>query len=157
LQKKYHDSQHQCYAWRLGISPIKERANDDGEPSNSAGKPILNRIQKYDLTNTLIVVIRYFGGTLLGVGGLINAYRTAAEAAVNNNTIVKRFLMKTYKLDFDYPQMNQVMSFIKENNLEAFDQVFELRCSLKFKVKLNDQDKIQSKLSRLNDVNYEDI
>lgn len=130
LRKEYHDARHHCYAWRIGIEPVFERANDDGEPSNSAGRPILNQIEKYDLTNIVIVVIRYFGGTLLGVGGLISAYRSAAENAIKAGRIIRRNVRHNYRLNFDYAQMNDVMTIIKEHQLETYDQEFELSCSM---------------------------
>lgn len=136
LRKKYHDARHHCYAWRLGAEGEHTRANDDGEPSSSAGKPILNQIEKKELTNVLVVVVRYFGGTLLGVGGLINAYRTATASALEKASLIKKFVYNIYELAFEYPLMNQVMKLIKEHSLETYDQVFELSCSLKVKVEL---------------------
>jgi uncharacterized YigZ family protein len=130
LRKEHHDARHHCYAWRIGIDPVYERANDDGEPSNSAGRPILNQIEKYDLTNVVIVVIRYFGGTLLGVGGLINAYRSAAENAITEGRIIRRNVRQSYRLSFDYAKMNEVMTIIKEYQLKTYDQEFEIACTM---------------------------
>lgn len=137
LRKKYHDARHHCYAWRLGPDHSMYRANDDGEPSNSAGKPILNQIESRDLTNVLVVVVRYFGGTLLGVGGLINAYRTSASAALDKCNIIKKYIYKSYKILFDYSMMNAVMKIIKEHDLENYDHHFEMSCSLKINVRIN--------------------
>jgi uncharacterized YigZ family protein len=146
LRKEYHDARHHCYAWRLGPDPVSARANDDGEPSNSAGKPILNQIEKAGLINVLVVVIRYFGGTLLGVGGLINAYRTAAESAILNSRIIRKKIQHHYALSFDYARMNDVMTVIKEHRLETYEQVFEVSCAMNFKVDLNKEETVLSKL-----------
>ncbi len=130
LKKEYHDARHHCYAYVIG--PDKEfiRTNDDGEPSHSAGKPILTQIETRDLTNILVVVIRYFGGTLLGVGGLINAYKSAASEALENANIYIRTVKERYRLVFEYPQMNPVMSLLKEKDLNVISRNFELSCSI---------------------------
>ena len=146
LRKEYHDARHHCYAWKLGIDPAAVRANDDGEPSSSAGKPILNQIEKLELTNTLVVVVRYFGGTLLGVGGLINAYRTAAEAALRNNRVVRRKIQRSYHLEFGYPDMNTVMGLVKEMELDTDQQAFGLNCSMTVRVDLERESLLVSKL-----------
>lgn len=142
LRKEYHDARHHCYGWRLKADHSLARANDDGEPSSSAGKPILNQIESRELTNVLIVVIRYFGGTLLGVGGLINAYRTAAGEALDKSKIIKKYIYKTYKISFDYSIMNAVMKIIKEHNLKNFDHQFEISCSLKVDIRVDKVDMI---------------
>lgn len=130
VKKEFHDARHHCFAYIIG--PDKEfiRANDDGEPSHSAGKPILTQIETRDLTNVLVVVIRYFGGTLLGVGGLINAYKSAASNALENAAIFTRTVNERYLLAFEYPQMNAVMSLLKEKDLNVISRKFELRCSI---------------------------
>ncbi len=143
LRKNYHDARHHCYAWRLGKNGDHFRANDDGEPSNSAGMPILGQLRAHDLTHTLIVVVRYFGGTLLGVGGLINAYRTAARDAIENSMIVNRKIFAEYLIDFEYPEMNNVMKVLKDMDLEQKDQQFELKCSLTARVALPDKEKFE--------------
>lgn len=135
LRKQHPGANHHCYAFRLGADKMAFRANDDGEPSNTAGKPILGQIQSKDLTNILIVVVRYFGGTLLGVSGLINAYRLAAADAIANAKIVERTVNELYELRFDYLQMNDVMKIMKDEKLEQRSQVFELRCELVFSVR----------------------
>jgi len=134
LRKEYHDARHHCYAWRLGAGMDRYRVNDDGEPSGSAGNPIFNQIQSRGLTNILVVVVRYFGGTLLGVGGLINAYRSAASDALDHSQITKQKVYVQLQLYFGYSQMNRVMKLIKKYHLEQFDQQFDLDCSLKVKV-----------------------
>jgi uncharacterized YigZ family protein len=130
VKKEHHSARHHCYAWRLGLDMKKFRANDDGEPSNSAGKPILGQIQSFDLTNVFIVVVRYFGGVKLGVGGLIDAYRTAAKLAIQDNEIITRQVHHFYKLKFDYAAMPKVMSLLKAQNLEMKNTDFQLNCSL---------------------------
>ena len=137
LKKKYHDARHHCYAYRIGVEPVFIRANDDGEPSNSAGKPILNQIEKHDLTNILVVVVRYFGGKLLGVGGLINAYRTATVIAIESSRIVQKKIRHQYRLTFEYPQMNDIMMIMKENQVATSDQVFEASCAMNISIELN--------------------
>ncbi len=135
LKKKFHDARHHCYAWRLGPDKELFRANDDGEPNNSAGKPILGQILSRDLTNVLVVVVRYFGGTLLGVGGLIQAYKTAAGEALDNAAVVKKFVYQIYSITFEYTGMNTVMKILKDLDIEPSEQDFSLSCSLTARVK----------------------
>lgn len=149
LRSDYHDARHHCYAYMLGKDKNVFRANDDGEPSSTAGKPILGQIRSHDLTNILIVVIRYFGGTKLGVSGLINAYKTAAEEAINNAKIVKRTLYDIYELRFEYPEMNEIMRIMKEEQIEQIDQNFELSCSITLALRKADVDKVLSKFDRV--------
>lgn len=131
VRKKYHDARHHCYAYTLGADRLKYRANDDGEPSNSAGKPILGRLESYDLTQLLIVVVRYFGGVKLGVGGLINAYRSAAEDAILNGTIVNRKMKMYFTVHFQYAQMNDIMQVAKNSNVDQIEHDFALDCKMK--------------------------
>ncbi len=130
LKKKFYDSRHQVYAFRLGADAETFRASDDGEPSNSSGPPVLGKIKSYDLTNILIVVVRYFGGTKLGIPGLINAYGTAAEEAIKNAKIIEKTIYETLNLGFEYPEMNDVMRIIKDNNLEILHQDMQLSCKM---------------------------
>ncbi|HAF30263.1 MAG TPA: YigZ family protein [Bacteroidales bacterium] len=155
LRSDYHDARHHCYAYMLG--PEKEifRINDDGEPSSTAGKPILGQIRSFDLTNILIVVIRYFGGTKLGVGGLINAYKTAAEEALKNAKIIKKTLHDIYVLKYEYPEMNEVMRIMKEEQIEHIDQNFELSCSITLSLRKADVDKVLSKFDRVENLKIE--
>ncbi len=134
LRKQYHDARHHCYAWRLGPEMTLYRVQDDGEPSGSAGKPIFGQIQSRELSDVLVVVVRYFGGTLLGVGGLIRAYRAAASEALDRNTVTERRVYDRLQLEFSYERMNPVMKLIKDFGLEFEDQVFDLACSLRLKV-----------------------
>ncbi|HDR68366.1 MAG TPA: YigZ family protein [Bacteroidaceae bacterium] len=157
IKKRYHDARHHCYAWCLGADKSRYRAHDDGEPSNSAGKPILGKIHSNDLTNILIVVVRYFGGTLLGTGGLVNAYREAAADAVHNNRIVQEKVYAFYELFFEYPQMNDVMTVIKDHHLEQYDQEFGLKCSLKIKIWIKENESVLNKLHALDNVTCKKI
>lgn len=152
VRKAEHAARHHCFAWKLGLDDNNYRENDDGEPNNSAGKPILGQIVKYELTDILIIVVRYFGGTKLGVGGLINAYRTAAANALENGKIVKRQLQSHYQLNFEYDQMNSVMAMLKELDLHQYDQEFELDCALKVSFPLSDTEPLLEKLDELEDV-----
>lgn len=130
LKKEHHTARHWCYAYQLGTETITYRVNDDGEPSNSAGMPIYGQIQSFSVTNILIVVVRYFGGVKLGVGGLISAYRTTAQLTLENATILEKTINKTYCITFDYKNMNTVMRIIKEKNLEVINQKLELNCNI---------------------------
>ncbi|MBE0424195.1 MAG: YigZ family protein [Lutibacter sp.] len=128
LKKKHHAARHWCYAWQLGVEEKSYRVNDDGEPNNSAGNPIYGQILSKDLTNLLVVVVRYFGGTKLGVGGLINAYKTTAKLILDEAEIVNKTVNVTFQLIFEYQDMDKVMRIIKENNLEIMDQKMNLNC-----------------------------
>ena len=130
LQKQYHDARHYCYAWRLEPELTHYRVNDDGEPSGSAGKPIYGQIVSRELTDILVVVVRYFGGTKLGVGGLINAYRSAASDALDHSKIVECKVYDSLKLEFGYERMNAVMKIIKDFQLDFKQQEFDMDCSL---------------------------
>ncbi|NOY95571.1 MAG: YigZ family protein [Chlorobi bacterium] len=143
LKKKYHSARHHCYAWRLGVGEIRFRANDDGEPSSTAGKPILGQLVSYGLTNTLIVVVRYFGGTLLGTSGLINAYRNAASDALNNAEIVENLIETIFKTDFTYNELNKVMSIIKNENLKQLKTDFRENCSIIFAVRKSEASRVK--------------
>lgn len=128
LKKKHHSARHHCYAWQLGVEDIRFRANDDGEPSNTAGQPIYGQIQAFELTNVLVVSVRYFGGTKLGVGGLINAYKTSAKITLETSEIIEKTIDVKFKLKFDYSLMNNVQRIIKEKNIRIANQKLELDC-----------------------------
>jgi uncharacterized YigZ family protein len=134
LRKKYFDARHHCYAYMLGKNKDVFRTNDDGEPNHSAGDPILGQIRSHSLTNVLIVVVRYFGGTKLGVGGLINAYKTAAAEAILNNKVIETEDQKELTLHFGYQEMNQVMKLVKEYDLEMVAQKFDNICEINLSV-----------------------
>ena len=130
LKKQHHSARHWCYAFQLGTSKIHYRANDDGEPNNSAGMPIYGQIQSFGVTNVLVVVVRYFGGVKLGVGGLISAYRTAAQMALEVSDIVERTVDVLYMVKFGYQDMNKVMRVIREKNLSIISQKMEMDCEI---------------------------
>ncbi|HZH72375.1 MAG TPA: YigZ family protein [Mariniphaga sp.] len=142
IKKDHHSARHHCYAWRIGSKNPSYRANDDGEPSSTAGKPILGQLLSYDLTNILVIVVRYFGGTLLGTSGLINAYRTATITALQNADIETRTIEELIKIQFSYPEMNAVMQVIKQENLNIINTVFELNCQVDITVRESEVNKI---------------
>lgn len=152
LRKEHFNARHHCYAFRLGADKQSFRANDDGEPKYTAGKPIFSQIQSKDLTNILIVVVRYFGGTLLGTGGLISAYKQAAANALKDAVIIEKTVNDYYEIKFDYLQMNEVMKIIKDENLEQIQQNFELNCSLTFSVRKNNSDKVYELFNKINNL-----
>lgn len=151
LKKQHHAARHWCYAYQLGLKEheLIYRTNDDGEPSNSAGMPIYGQIQSFELTNVLIVVVRYFGGVKLGVGGLISAYRTAAQMTLENSIIVEKTIDFKLSLKFDYPLLNTVMRVIKEENLNIAFQEMEMSCKLVLTVRKNDLQKIKNRLENI--------
>ena len=138
LKKEHHTARHWCYAYQLGTETITYRANDDGEPNNSAGMPIYGQIQSFEVTNVLIVVVRYFGGVKLGVGGLINAYKTTAQIALEASNIVEKTINTNYLISFDYKNMNKVMRIIKEKQLNIINQKLELDCQITISVRKNE-------------------
>ncbi len=138
LKKQHHSARHHCYAWQLGTSTVRFRANDDGEPSNSAGQPIYGQIQAFEITNVLIVSVRYFGGVKLGVGGLINAYRNSAKLALQACEIVEKTINVQYQLCFGYEMMNKVQRIIKEKNITIINQKMELECEYIIAVRKNE-------------------
>ena len=157
LKKKHHQARHWCYAWQIGKEEHQFRANDDGEPSNSAGMPIYGQIQSFDVTNILIVVVRHYGGINLGVGGLINAYRTAAQMALENSKIVKRTIDEIFVLKFDYPEMNLVQRVIKEHNLKIIEQKLELNCEIRLSVRKKISEEIFQKFESIYKVEIKNL
>ncbi|MBR5661637.1 MAG: YigZ family protein [Bacteroidales bacterium] len=157
LKKKYHDARHHCYAYRLGYLGDKFRANDDGEPSGSAGRPILGQIDSRNLSDTLVVVVRYFGGIKLGIPGLIRAYKTSTAEALDNAGSVEKIAGKWYGLSFGYGEMNQVMKVLKDMDLRQKDQDFGNTCSLKVWVRLSQGEDFLKKLSGISGLIVEDI
>jgi uncharacterized YigZ family protein len=129
-RKQYYDATHHCYAYRIGIQTISYRANDDGEPNHSAGDPILGKIKSLDLTNTLVIVVRYYGGTKLGVGGLINAYRTAAELALETATIETVEITVTIKITYPYDNTSEILRQVDQCEIKITDQQFMADCTL---------------------------
>lgn len=142
LRKEHHSARHWCYAWQLGKNYEHYRVNDDGEPTNSAGMPIYGQIQSFEVTQILVVVVRYFGGTKLGVGGLIQAYKIAAQMALEASKIVEKTINEEFILEFEYPEMNTVMRIIKDENLKIIDQKMELSCQILISVRKKEADRI---------------
>lgn len=128
LKKMHHSARHFCYAYQIGVQDLVFRVNDDGEPRNSAGAPIYGQIQSFELTNILIVVVRYFGGTKLGIGGLVSAYKECAKLTIESNTIIIKEITIKVQIKFDYLLMNKVMRVIKENNLKILNQQMDTSC-----------------------------
>lgn len=137
LRKQHAGAGHFCYAFQLGTETEQFRANDDGEPSNSAGMPIYGQIQSFGLTNILVVVVRYFGGVKLGVGGLISAYRTGAQMALEEAQIIEKTIDIHFRIHFDYKNMNKVMRIIKEKNLTIVSQQMEENCQIEISIRKN--------------------
>ena len=146
LKKEYFDARHHCYAYRLGLSGDKWRANDDGEPSSTAGRPILGQILSAELSDILIVVVRYFGGILLGTSGLTVAYKSAAADAITNAAVIDKIATETFEIRFDYLQMNDVMKVLKELQIVPLEQSFDERCLIVAPVRLRDIDRFKELL-----------
>ncbi|HKK39010.1 MAG TPA: YigZ family protein [Cryomorphaceae bacterium] len=155
VAKEHHSARHVAYAWRLGAEMDRYRANDDGEPSNSAGKPILGQIEKYELTNVLIAVVRYFGGTKLGVGGLIDAYRTAAEMAIEDSTVIERQLMANFRLHFGYERMSEVMLALRTHDWEESNQDFKATCTIDVALLPEKKDEVAQSFQAFSDIRIE--
>ena len=154
LKKEYYDARHHVYAYRLGYKGEKFRANDDGEPSGSSGRPVLGQIDSNCLSDILVVVIRYFGGIKLGIPGLIRAYKTSTADAIANASIVEKIASKRYKVRFGYMSMNPVMKVFKDMGLEQKNQQFDMECSIETSVRLS---QVDSFLERMGDVEGCDI
>ena len=148
-RKKYYDARHVCYAYMLGAERTDFRANDDGEPSSTAGKPILGQINSNELTDILIVVIRYYGGVNLGTGGLIVAYKTAAADAIAHSQIEERQVEEIVSYTFTYPMMNDVMRIVKEMNPRIISQTFDNTCELKMRIRKSESDQLRARLKKL--------
>ncbi len=148
-RKKYYDARHVCYAYMLGAGRTEFRANDDGEPSSTAGKPILGQINSRELTDILIVVVRYYGGVNLGTSGLIVAYRTAAADAIDHSEIISRKVEEVVEYRFAYPLMNQVMRIVKEMNPRILDQQFDNTCTIKLSIRQSQAEELRAKLAKL--------
>jgi uncharacterized YigZ family protein len=149
LRKEHPSANHHCYAWRLGVAGEAHRANDDGEPSGSGGKPIYNQLLSAGITNVLVVVVRYFGGTLLGVPGLINAYKSATIECIANGKVVEKHIMELYHLEFSYESMPAVMKLLKDHDLKHSNQKFELECELEFAVRKSEADSVTTALQAI--------
>ncbi|MDQ2179045.1 YigZ family protein [Marinifilum sp. D714] len=157
LKKEYYDARHHCYAYMLGADKKNFRANDDGEPSSTAGKPILGQILSNDLTNILIVVVRYFGGTKLGASGLIHAYKTAAADAISNAEILDKTVNDIYDIHFDYLVMNDIMKIIKDEQPEQLGQDFNLTCKITLSIRQSEVERLIQKFEKITSVKAEYI
>ncbi len=155
LRGKYYDARHHCYAYRLGADKQQFRANDDGEPSSTGGKPILGQIVSNDLTNILIVVVRYFSGIKLGVSGLINAYRTAAAAAIAQAVIVEKTVERLFHIRFDYLVMNEVMRIVKDENIQVIKRDFDTECRMVLSVRWSNAVRIRERLTQITSLHIE--
>ncbi|MEI7983054.1 MAG: YigZ family protein, partial [Bacteroidota bacterium] len=150
IRKEHHSANHHCYAYRIGLDKNDYRINDDGEPSGSAGKPIFGQILSHDLSDILIIVVRYFGGTKLGIPGLINAYRTATKDALNNATIIEKTVMVKFHVSFEYLSMNDIMRIIKEKNCQVVKQTCDEHCFIELLVRKSDKQTLEERISNLN-------
>ena len=148
-RKKYYNARHCCYAYRIGFLGEEFRMNDDGEPSSTAGKPILGQIDSNGLSNTLIIVVRYFGGVKLGTSGLIVAYREASSDAIAHCDIEERFIEEQIKFTFSYPMMNAVMKIVKDMNPRIINQVFDNTCELTLSIRKSYADELKTRLNKL--------
>ncbi len=157
LKSLHPKANHYCWAFRLSPDRSVFRVNDDGEPSGTAGRPILNTLLSYDLTNVLVVVVRYFGGTLLGVPGLINAYKKATIEALNNSEIVELTIKAVYELSFGHSQMNEVMQILKEEDIKANNMVFDNLCIIRIEIRQASQERILSRFKRIKGINLKFI
>lgn len=155
IKVRYYDARHHCYAYRLGADKKKFRANDDGEPSSTAGKPILGQILSYDLTDILIVVVRYFGGIKLGVSGLINAYRAAAADAIGHARIVEKTDDEVFRIKFDYTVMNEVMRVVKEEEPEVMSRDFSMECRMTLSIRKQNASRLSSRLQQIEFLSFE--
>lgn len=145
-KKQFYDARHVCFAYALGVNGEQTRAYDDGEPNHSAGDPILGQLKSAGLTYALVVVVRYFGGTKLGVGGLVTAYKAAAEDAIQKATIIKEIPKETIKHDFKYEEMNRIMGVVKQFDVEVLHQRFELDCTITLAVPFHLEEEVRAKL-----------
>ena len=157
LKKEHFSARHWCYAYQIDTETVKFRANDDGEPNNSAGMPIYGQIQSFEITNVLIVVVRYFGGVKLGVGGLISAYKTTAQLTLEEATIVEKTIDKHFKITFDYKNMNKVMRIIKEKNLDMINQKMELNCEIEIATRKKNAQQTFDIFSTLFEIEIEEV
>ncbi len=157
IRKKHHTAGHVCYAWQLGTEETRYRANDDGEPNNSAGLPIYGQIQAFEVTNVLVAVARIFGGTKLGIGGLIAAYRNGARMALEESKIIKKVLKRQFKLFFGYEDMDKVMRIMKQRGLELISQQLELDCQFTVAIRKSEARKITNYFEGLHKVIIKEI
>ena len=156
IKKQHYSARHWCYAYQIGIKTKTYRANDDGEPNNSAGMPIFGQIQSFDLTNVLVIVVRYFGGVKLGVGGLVTAYKTTAQMALEVADIVEKTIDVHFLIRFDYKNMNKVMRVIKEKNINVVNQTLELDCLIEISSRLTQKEEIFNAFNQIFEVSIKE-
>ena len=154
IKKEHHEARHHSYAYMIGHKRNIWRVNDDGEPSGTAGRPILGQINSFGLTNLIIVVSRYFGGTLLGVSGLLNAYRSAAESALKNAELTEKTVNEYYEISYPYISMNDVMKILKEENIGQSEQSFDIECRILLNFRVSAKEKVLNRLARIDGLNY---
>jgi len=154
IQKKHNDARHHCYAYILGPNKDAYRMNDNGEPSGTAGRPIHGQLMSKDLTNTLVIVVRYFGGIKLGVSGLQNAYKIAAKDALDAANIIEKTIDETYEVTFEYLQMNNVMQLMKDPFVTIISQQSDLNCTIRFSVRRREAERIVTALKKVGQVQY---
>lgn len=152
VKKLHYNARHWCYAWQLGTKLVRYRANDDGEPNNSAGQPIYGQILSFGLTNVLVVVVRYFGGVKLGVGGLINAYKTTAKMVLEEARIITKTINVHFRLNFEYEYMNKVMRIIKLYEVDLLTQKMEMNCEFTISIRLQKADELERQFAQLRHV-----
>ena len=157
LKTDHFSARHWCYAYQIGTENIKFRANDDGEPSNSAGMPIYGQIQSFEITNVLVVVVRYFGGVKLGVGGLISAYKNTAQLTLDEANIIEKTIDKYFKITFDYKNMNKVMRIIKEKNIQIVHQKMELNCEIQIATRKKNAKEVIEIFTALFEIDIEEL
>lgn len=155
FQKKYFDARHVCYAYMIGQERETFRANDDGEPSGTAGRPILGQINSHNLTNILVIVVRYFGGVLLGTGGLVVAYKEATLDAINNAEIIEKVVEESISIQFGYLQMNEIMKILKDSTAQITNQKFDNDCSIILSIRKQEYEALKSKLGKITEVKIE--
>ncbi|RXR20417.1 YigZ family protein [Flavobacterium amnicola] len=157
LKKEHFSARHWCYAYQIGTTKIQYRANDDGEPNNSAGMPIYGQIQSFEVTNVLVVVVRYFGGVKLGVGGLIAAYREGAKLALEASEIIEKTIDIHFRVTFDYKNMNKVMRVIKEKNLNIVSQLMNENCQIEISTRKKNAEMVLDIFTNLFEVEVEEV
>lgn len=152
-KKQYYDARHHCFAWAIGPARESQRMNDDGEPSGTAGRPIFGQILSYDVANVIVIVVRYFGGTKLGVSGLITAYKTAAKDALGSASIITKTINELYQAEFAYSSTNEVMRVIKEFQVEVVESIFTEKCQMVVSVRKNDAERFKKQFALMNNFN----
>ncbi len=155
LRKEHFKAVHFCYAYRLGLDKTNFRVNDDGEPSGSAGRPILNVLLSKEITNILVVVVRYWGGTLLGVPGLINAYKSTTEEALENAEIIEKTVNNVYQITYGYVQMNDIMKVVKDFDLKIINQKFDNQCVIEIEFRTSLSPQVLGKLEKIDEIEVE--